>query len=157
MEGAKRAGPDDLDALARLWRDAVAELDGQRGGALLAGTLSHPDLEQFLRLGLEDPDRVFILGLIDGRAVGLAAAVCQRAGREPVASVDLVFVEPDVRREGVADAMIVAVHDWARAKGCAGIDAPALPGNRAAKAFFEGQGFLARLLVMHRPLRPEDG
>jgi hypothetical protein len=57
----------------------------------------------------------------------------------------------------VAEAMVAALDDWARTLGCAGIDAPALPGNRAAKAFFEGQGFLARLLVMHRPLPPDEG
>ena len=32
------------------------------------------------------------------------------------------------------------------------MDAPALPGSRPAKAFFEDHGFVARLLVMHRPL-----
>ena len=32
------------------------------------------------------------------------------------------------------------------------MDAPALPGSRPAKAFFEDNGFVARLLVMHRPL-----
>ena len=36
--------------------------------------------------------------------------------------------------------------------GLTGIDAPALPGNRDAKAFFERHGMRARLLVMHRPL-----
>jgi hypothetical protein len=35
--------------------------------------------------------------------------------------------------------------------GCVGVDAPALPGSRSAKAFFEDNGFIARMLVMHRP------
>jgi hypothetical protein len=38
------------------------------------------------------------------------------------------------------------------ARGCAGIDALALPGHRTTKNFFEGSGFTARALVMHRAL-----
>lgn len=157
MEGARQADRGDLDAVSRLWRDAVAELDGQRGGPLLAGTLTHPDLASFLREGMQDPERLLVLGHIDDYAVGVASAVCERDRREPLAHIELVFVEANARQIGVAGSMMEAVYDWAMAKGCVGIDAPALPGNRAAKAFFEGQGFLARLLVMHQPLRRGDG
>ena len=38
-----------------------------------------------------------------------------------------------------------------------GIDATALPGNRATKNFFEAHGFTARLLVMHHALAQEGG
>jgi hypothetical protein len=37
-------------------------------------------------------------------------------------------------------------------RGCSGVDATALPGNRATKNFFEESGFTARLLVMHHRL-----
>jgi hypothetical protein len=37
-------------------------------------------------------------------------------------------------------------------RGCTGIDALALPGHRTTKNFFEGFGFTARALVMHREL-----
>jgi hypothetical protein len=53
--------------------------------------------------------------------------------------------------------MIELVVAWCAARGCAGVDAPALPGNRPAKAFFEDNGFVARLLVMHQPLPRSDG
>ena len=39
-------------------------------------------------------------------------------------------------------------------EGCVGIDAFALPGHRAAKNFFEEQGFTARAIVMHHVLPP---
>ena len=125
---------------------------------MLAASLSHRDLGRYIGDGLKDPERVFVLGLIDDYPVGLAAATCERVGEgtRPVATVELIFVEPNARGVGVAESMISLVHDWAEARGCTGIDAPALPGNRAAKAFFEGQGFLARLLVMHHPLRGGD-
>ena len=43
---------------------------------------------------------------------------------------------------------------WCRARDCRGIDAIALPGNRATKNFFEASGFTARMLVMHHRTRP---
>jgi hypothetical protein len=41
---------------------------------------------------------------------------------------------------------------WCREQACVGIDALALPGNRATKNFFEMLGFTARALVVHKVL-----
>jgi hypothetical protein len=48
--------------------------------------------------------------------------------------------------------MLDAVIAWCTERGCTGIDAHALPGNRDTKNFFETFGFTARLLVVHRSL-----
>ena len=56
-------------------RVAVAELDGQRGGPLLAGSLVRPDLRATLEAALEDPDSLLVVGLIDDVPVGFASAV----------------------------------------------------------------------------------
>jgi GNAT superfamily N-acetyltransferase len=161
VETARLATASDIDALAALWELSVAELDGQRGGALLAGSLDRKDLRGFLAGALNDPDRAMALGLIDDVAVGLASVVADRTQPEPVGVLEVIYVEPTARQVGVAEAMLETVLGWCRGVGLVGVDAPALPGNRAAKAFFEGQGFLARLLIMHRavgaPVEDDDG
>lgn len=48
--------------------------------------------------------------------------------------------------------MATTLVQWCQAEGCAGVDTLALPGSRATKSFFEGEGFTACLLVMHRSL-----
>ncbi len=151
METARPATPADVETLARLWERAVAELDGQRGGALLAGALSRIDLDRFLGDAVSDPDRVLVLGFIDHVAVGLASGFVDRLRREPVATLELIYTDPLARQVGVGEAMLDVVTAWSREQGAAGVDAPALPGNRPAKAFFETHGFQARLLIMHRP------
>lgn len=151
METARPASPADLVDLARLWNRAVSELDGQRGGWLLAGSLERRDLDGFLTAAISDPQRLVVLGFIDGVPVGVASSVVDRMRREPVANLELIFVEPRARQVGVAEAMLDVVTAWAGSMGVVGIDAPALPGNRSAKSFFEIHGFQARLLVMHRP------
>ncbi|MBV9659800.1 MAG: GNAT family N-acetyltransferase [Acidimicrobiales bacterium] len=152
MEAARLATEADLDVLVALWERSVAELDGQRGGALLAGGLVRGDLRRFLNEALVDPDRAVVLGLIDDVAVGLASAVAERRRREPLAVLEVVYVDSGARQIGVAGAMVDVISAWCRSLGLVGIDAPALPGNRPAKAFFESHGFLARLLVMHHPV-----
>ncbi len=151
MESARPATPADGPELSRLWAQAVAELDGQRGGSLLAGTLSRPDMQGFLDGAFADPDRLLVLGLFAGVTVGLASAGVERRRREPVTAIELIFVEPSARRVGVAEAMLDVVGEWSRTRGSVGVDAPALPGSRSAKSFFEAHGYTARLLIMHRP------
>jgi GNAT superfamily N-acetyltransferase len=152
VERARPAVTGDIDALARLWDAAVGELDGQRGGALLAGVLTRPEVAAYLTEAIENPDHLVVVGMIDEVQVGLASVVCQRDRREIVGNLELVYVDPAARQVGVAELMLEVVIAWCRRAGCIGIDAPALPGNRAAKTFFEGKGFLARLLLMHYPL-----
>ncbi len=131
---------------------AVRELDGVRGGSLLARTLVRDDLPTYLADGLQDSDRLLVVGLIDDVLVGTSSVICDRTRRETVGYLELIFVDPSARQVGVAEAMVEIVLSWCSEKDCVGVDAPALPGNRPAKAFFEEQGFLARLLVMHHPL-----
>lgn len=150
---ARPATEADLDSLERLWRRAVAELDGQRGGWSLAGSLWRDDLPGFLSASLVDADRFLVLGhSAAGAPVGVASLAADRSRREPLGQLELIYVEPGERQEGVAAAMLSLVLERCTAWDMHGLDAPALPGNRAAKSFFERSGMQARMLVMHRPL-----
>lgn len=130
----------------------MAELDGQRGGWALAGRLYRADLPGFLNSAIDHPDRLIIAGTDGPTAVGVASLRAVRRRREPIGELELLYVEPEHRRGGVARAMldlaVATCEEW----GMYGIDAPALPGNRPAKSFFETAGMQARLLIMHRPL-----
>ena len=48
--------------------------------------------------------------------------------------------------------MMDAVLTWCAERGSGGIDAIALPGDRATKNFFERFGLTARAIVVHRVL-----
>jgi len=43
---------------------------------------------------------------------------------------------------------------WAEQAGCIGIDAFALPGDRAVKNLFERSGLVARAILVHKRLDP---
>jgi GNAT superfamily N-acetyltransferase len=150
VEHARLATSADIPAVAALWAAAVTELDGQRGGRLLAGSLERGNpVDEALAEALVDQDRLLVVGIAAQEAVGFCAARRELVGGSHIGVVDAVYVRPSSRQAGVATAMIGMVVTWCTARGCTGIDAPALPGSRPAKAFFEHHGFVARLLVMH--------
>lgn len=112
-------------------------------------------VEETLAADLARADACLLAGTIDGHAVGYSAAhleVLRDGGRLGI--VDDLYVESGAREVGVGEAMMEALLGWFRSRGCHGVDATALPGNRGTKNFFESNGFSARLIVMHHRLDP---
>lgn len=155
MNGARAATEADVPRLAELCRQAHDELGSQeRGGALYVAREARPEpAEDSLRQAVLDPAAVVVVGTIDDITVGYAAGHTERLRDGTLLGVvDDLFVEPGARAVGVGEAMMEAMVSWFGQNGCAGVDAVALPGARAAKNFFEESGFTARLIVMHHRL-----
>lgn len=152
MEAARAAREDDLARLGELAAEALAEASSRRGGRRLVERwqgIGTGQLSLSLTAYLTEADRGLWAGTIDGQIVGVAAA---RGETGAVAALDLIFVEPEARGVGVGECLLAASLGWLEARGCTGVDAPALPGDRHTKQFFESAGMVARLLTMHRDL-----
>ena len=154
METARHATLDDVARIADLAREERAELAEYRGGALWATreVAGEPLADHVTELLTRDHARV-IVGCIDEVVVGFGAVLVEhlRDGTNLGVVTDL-YVEPDARSVGVGEAIANALEEHCRAERCAGIDVVALPGHRAAKNFFEEQGYTARAIVMHHSL-----
>jgi GNAT superfamily N-acetyltransferase len=151
VEAARPARAGDLDRLSELARLAQSAVAQARGGELLLAT--HPRAGGFedLRAVLECDDQILVVGTIDDYVVGYAAVRLQPLpGGQLLGAVDDLFVEPEARGVGVGEAIMNAVLDWCRARGCTGVDAVALPGDRHTKNFFESFGMVARAITVHR-------
>lgn len=154
VEAARPASESDLPRLAELARAAIAELRPTKGGELWARREARPEpVDASLASDLGDPNAVVLAGTIDDAVVGYAVAVIQRLhdGGELARLTDL-YAEPPAREVGVGEALLDAIIDWARDRGCVGVDSLVLPGNRETKNFFESFGMVARAIVVHRPL-----
>lgn len=156
MEAARPARPDDVARVLALSMELRDEVATQRGGDLWRRThdpVTHT--EPGLRALLTYPDDAVFVGSIDEVVVGYAMVRARTlADGSRLATIGELFVEPAARRVAVGEALVDAVLEWARSRGCAGVDATALPGQRDTKNFFETHGFVARSLTMHRPLDP---
>ena len=153
--GARRAGVADLDRLAALAAEAVAEQAEGRGGAIWARRESRAlPAADSLRAALEDADHLVLAGTIDEAIVGYAVAAVEvlRDGSS-LGRVEDIYVEAEGRAVGLGEALIDEIVAWCGERACVGIDAFVLPGNRETKNFFETFGFTARAIVVHRKLR----
>lgn len=157
MEAARRALPGDLTACGRLLGEARDRGIALRGGpALLADcelpAPPSPVDEVWLATHWEGAERALFAGTIDDEVVGVAMGRLAHRDAERVGAVVCCYVETDARGVGVGTALAEELFGWFRANGCAAVDAPALPGDRATKQLFESQGLSARLLILHRRL-----
>jgi len=158
VEAARTATVDDLDQVVLLARQGVAELTPMRGGATWFARDARPEpLEAAFAALLERDDVDVVVGTIDGVVVGFGVGRVERLrDGSDHGVVDELFVDADARSVGVGEAIVERLVAFFSARGCTGADALALPGHRAAKNFFEQQGFVARAIVMHKRLSAAD-
>ena len=145
---ARPATAADVEEVARLWDLAVSSLSEQRGGPMLAASLAQHRVRA--TTAISDSQNAVVLGLVDTVPVGISFATLRTVGDRRAATVELLYVEPPARRVGVGEAMLELLLEQCEPWEPISVDAPALPGDRATKSFFEAHGFKARLLVMQR-------
>jgi GNAT superfamily N-acetyltransferase len=154
MEGSRPASAEDLPRIAELAELARDELVPMKGGALWSAreAVAEPFEDAYGAL-LDREDALVVVGTVDETVVGFGAVTLERLRTgETLGIIGDLFVEPGARAVGVGEAMADDLVAFCAAHGCTGIDALSLPGHRTTKNFFEGSGFTARALVMHRAL-----
>lgn len=147
IEGVRPATTADGPVVEALFRAATEELRAERGGELWAR-------QNRRAAGPGFPDGGLVLvGTIDDQVVGYAAVHAETLddGAELALLTD-VYVEDAARGVGIGELLLAEAIEWARQRGCVGVDAIALPGMRATKNFFEAAGLVARAIVVHKPL-----
>jgi GNAT superfamily N-acetyltransferase len=154
VEGVRAATAGDVDTLATLVRQAIAELSASKGGSTWARREARQEpVEASLAAAISDDAQLVLCGTIDDVVVGLASVTVETmADGALLAVIGELYVEPEARGVAVGEALMDAVVEWSRTQGCVGIDALALPGLRDTKNFFEAFGLVARAIVVHRGL-----
>ncbi len=152
--GCRQATEDDLDTLVLLDGEGAAGIDGVRGGHLerqLHGR--HGTVRDSFSDDLSDPQTTVFVGTIDTVVVGLLVLrLTELVNGTRIATVTDLFVQIPARGVGVGERLLAGAVEHATQTGCVGIDARALPGDRATKNFFESFGLVARSISVHRSL-----
>ena len=159
MEGSRPATAEDLPRIAELAELVRHELVPMKGGALWSAreAVAEPFEDTYGAL-IDHDDALVVVGTVDETVVGFGVVTLERLRTgETLGVISDLFVEPGARAVGVGEAMADDLVAFCAARGCTGIDALALPVHRTAKNFFEGSGFTARALVMHRALDRREG
>lgn len=152
--GVRRASADDLEALSEAHRLGQAAVVDSRGGALdtLLRGRAEPVADSFAA-DLSNDDRIVLIGSGDGAFLGYCVLeIRELRTRELLGIVTDLWVHPDARGIGIGHGLMREATDIATERSCIGIDARALPGDRATKNFFESFGLVARAIEVHKTL-----
>ena len=157
MESTRPATAQDAARCGELCREAVAGVEAARGGALWMRGAPGQLAEALLAPGgldrlLADGARRVVVGTVDGAVVGLGVGRVEGRAETAWGVIEGCYVEPGARGVGVGSALVEDLVAWLAARGCRGVDASALPGDRTTKSLLEASGFKARLITLHRPL-----
>ena len=157
VESVRPAHRGDQHRVGELCKAAVDHLAGARGGPLYVRREAGLVAKALLRPGgldrlLADPRRRVLVGSVGDAVVGVAVGHLDVVGEAMVGVVDGCYVDPEARRVGVGRALLAGLVEWFAGTHCRGIDAAALPGDRAMKSLLEASGFKARLITMHRDM-----
>ena len=153
-EGTRPATDDDVARLVELADAAVAELRQGKGGEVWSRVSArHAPFEPDLLAQIDGTDHVVLVGTVDDVVMGYGVATTQVLddGSRLGVVTDL-YTDPGARELGIGEAMMDALVDWCRDRGCFGVDSLALPGDRHTKNFFESFGLVARAIIVHRSL-----
>lgn len=141
----RSATAGDVEATAAIGQAEQEQIRDERGGRW------HLDHDQS-RLGfaerhhnaLGSADHHLVVGCVDDIVVGFAVAQLSPADGAVLCMIDELIVAPGARGIGVGSAMLETVREWAIEHDCAALESHVLPGNRAAKNFFERLGMKTR-------------
>ena len=133
----------DLPALEELWRAFEAEVPPP----------AHEDVDHAAELGeireIVDSGLAWVAEDGDGAAVGMLLAR-RRSAR--VARITDLYVRPDARRRGVADALTRAAAERLAADGVEVVDLEVVASNDAARATYASWGCHEEVIVLAAPL-----
>lgn len=153
-----------------LHSEATSERLEHRGGPVLVASMDRGGDEigsagTFLEQESNEDVAVLVVELTtespdpDARPLGHAVVRFGKPGPrgKAVAVIEELYVTPDARRVGLGAALLDHAKSLAATRGCTGLDAVALPGDRATKNFFEDHAMVARAIIVHTEIDPTRG
>ena len=146
---ARPAAADDLGAVRALVSLAATEARPQRGGALLIDF----DFGGVLDVDISADDAVAtFVGVLDDTVVGYLVLRRHVTNGVTVAMVEQLFVHPETRSVGVGATLLNCAAERGRQRSAVRLESHVLPGNRAAKNFFERMGLVTRKMRVSAPI-----
>jgi GNAT superfamily N-acetyltransferase len=136
-------------------RDVVAMTQAYARDAMGKSAPLDPDVAKRLASALrEHPTTIVFLAYVGDAPVGIATCFLgfSTFAARPLVNVHDLAVVPEQRGKGIGQALLAAVEDEARKRGCAKLTLEVLEHNTRARAVYEGEGFAPDALFYTKTL-----
>ncbi len=135
----------DLELTASFANEAMQTVRSERGGRWhLDHDAPAASAAERQAEAVQAADQQLIVGCIDGTVVGYGLAYLSPSTTGQICMIDELVVHPSAQAIGVGSAILEELRAWAITNSCQAIESQVLPGNRAAKNFFERVGMKTR-------------
>ncbi len=148
---------DAQDPLLEQVADQFEALHASMGGHGMQATLAPNGARLWVdgtRRGLERFGRM-VLAVQDGRVVGFTYGVIKLApeylGGELLGHWTHLYVDPEHRRSGVANALTACLHQWFAEKAVKATECEVVHDNTLSQAFVRSLGYRPELFRFRRP------
>lgn len=142
---ARIANAADLETVVGLADAEHHTVRSERGGRWhLDHDVVGADPSSDYQRALDVADANVVVGCIDDVVVGFASVSLSPTVDGQLCMIDELIVHPQARAVGVGSEILEVVRAWALEHDCQAIESQVLPGNRAAKNFFERVGMKTR-------------
>ena len=145
LVSARAAEAAECATTATIAKQAIETVRDERGGRW------HLDHDGDATTPLErhsgaqsDPQQHLVVGCIDDTVVGYGMAYLSPTVDGTLCMIDELVVHPQAQAIGVGSEILAEIRRWAVSNSCQAIESQVLPGNRAAKNFFERVGMKTR-------------
>ncbi len=159
-ESACLADYDDIPRLVEIATEHSKHIVDKRGGELMLkedGPAGPDEYAEELAQAIASPTSIVVAGSYGGVVFGFSRMeFVDLNGSSLLARIHELIVAEPAREVGIGEAMMNLLLQQAESRGCFGVDAIALPGDRETKNFFESFGLKARKLVVHRSLTTDE-
>lgn len=143
----REATTDDAPALVSMF-GALDDLHSTGAPFLYRGTSKEPRSTELLAELTARPDAATLLAVQDGRIVGMIWVAVLLVPENPTplrprrhGQVYDLYVEPDVRRTGLARALMTAAERWVAAQGVDSLELNVAGFNTTALRLYEALGY----------------
>jgi len=151
--------PDVVALSLRAWQPVFASLRRQLGDPIFLRL--HPDWKtgqaDAVRSTCTSPDRDVFVAVVDDRPVGFVA-VALDAYHPRMGAVDMIAVDPEYQRRGIAREMMAFAADHMRRSGMdiAVVETGGDPGHAPARHAYESAGYTLLPIARYFQLLHED-
>ena len=138
----------DATALSDLEHEARLEIIAFRGHEILLNEIEL--IDSLWVATVTNNSNLVLVAETSGQVVGFAKGDIGAVNSSCV--VSHIYVDQMARQIGIGAGLIVEIARIAKSRGCATLDALALPGDRKMKNLYERVGMPARLLIASKTL-----